>query len=331
MAAWKLILFQSHLLRHRRPELLDSHGQKVLDIDATMLVSFANKKEGASVGFNRKYKRHPCFQLSGCLMGKVFIDGKLFASPINPKEFFQKAVKWAIALGYRVQIVRADVAYLSSENMRFLLKRFLGYVLGAPARFTVVKEGILLFKQRARANHYSIIGIGKGVSAMDLGHVELQKGLFTRLVLLRKIYRRKSKRTGRWRVTTRFYAIATNLSLSVNKLCAFYHKRQTIESAFKELKYHYYIERLPVSHLKGNELFIICKILAMTLVKIFHFELLPKSLHSMMRTTLPRSVFQRGLKVENPLKVQVRSNTKYTWLLRRLIPKVLSMKQVANL
>jgi hypothetical protein len=82
-------------------------------------------------------------------MSKVFIDGKLFAGHINAKEFFQKSVKRAIALGYRVKIVRGDAAYLSYDNLRFLLKRGLGYVLGTSGRFKVVQEGIELFKQRA--------------------------------------------------------------------------------------------------------------------------------------------------------------------------------------
>jgi hypothetical protein len=68
----------------------------------------------------------------------------------NPKEFFQRAIKRTLALGYPIRILRGDAAYLSKDNVRFALKRNLGYALGASAQFKAVKEGIALFKQRAR-------------------------------------------------------------------------------------------------------------------------------------------------------------------------------------
>ncbi|MCP4113708.1 MAG: transposase, partial [Desulfobacteraceae bacterium] len=46
-------------------------------------------------------------------------------------------------------------------------------------------------------------------------------------------------------------------------------KRQCIEAGFRELKNHYHLERLPFKGLRANEFWIMCKIMAMTLFKIF--------------------------------------------------------------
>lgn len=326
MAAWKLLLFQAAVLRQRCPELLQRAGERVLDIDVTTIKSFASKKEGAEPGYNKKYKGRSCFQLSTSFMGKVFVDAKLFFGKTNPKSFFRKAIKRAMALGYCPRLVRADAAYLTLENLRFLWKLSLGYAIGAPASFSAVKQGKALFKTLARRKHYSIIPLAKGVSALDLGIVSLSPNLHTRLIILRKISRRKPRQTGKWKIHTSFYAIATNLDLSVPKLYAFYHQRACIESGVRELKDHYHVERLPVQHLKGNEFWIICKILAMTFVKLFQVEMLPKALQSLMRATLLRRIFQKGFRVDDSGKVHVLPQTAYTWHLRRLICKLEPMK-----
>jgi hypothetical protein len=48
--------------------------------------------------------------------------------------------------------------------------------------------------------------------------------------------------------------------------------------------------------------------------------MLPKSLHSLMRKTFLRRILRKGLHLEAG-KVQVRSETRYAWLLRRLLCK----------
>ncbi len=333
MLAWKLLLFQSRLIRQRCPQLLESGKQvlgRVLDIDVSTVISFASKREGAAPGFNRKYKGKPCFQLSASFIGKVFVDGKLFAGWCNPKNFFKRAVKRAIALGYGISVVRADSAYLTIANVLFLLNRALGFAIGAPGSFNVVKEGKALFKKLARRKHFSIIPLAKGVSGLDLGLLSLAPGVEIRLMVIRRITRYKHRKTGKWVTKTYYYAIATNLDLSPRKLYAFYHDRQRIENGFRELKHHYYLKRLPVANFKGNEFWIICKMFAMTLVKLFQHEMLPKALQSLRRKTLIRRVFAWGVFVERFQKAQVRLKRKYTWLLQRLFSKLERMKAALN-
>ena len=117
-----------------------------------------------------------------------------------------------------------------------------------------------------------------------------------------------------------------NLELSAVQLYRFYHKRQCIEAGFRELKNHYHLERLPFQGLKANEFQVISKITAMTLMKIFQAEMLPKSLHALLRKTLFRGIFQKGLYQDKSGKVQVRRRSKYTWHLRRLLCKTERMK-----
>ncbi len=205
MLSWKLLLLQARIIRQRCPELLDVGKRamgRVLDLDVTTVLSFASKREGAEPGFNRRYKGKPCFQRSASYIGKLFVDGKLFAGLCNPKDFFQRAVKRVIAMGYGIAIVRADSAYLTIANIIFLLNRSLGFAIGAPGTFNVVKEGKARFKSLARRKHCSIIPLAKGVSGLDLGLVSFAPGVDVRLVIVRRITRRKHRKTGQWVMKT---------------------------------------------------------------------------------------------------------------------------------
>jgi hypothetical protein len=318
MASWKIALIQASVIKIRCQRLLYSDGKMVADIDVTTLRSSSSEKEGAEAGYNKKNRGKPCFQLSATFIGKVFVDAKLFPGCANPKDFFQKAVKRAASLGFSVDIFRGDSAYMTLGNLLFLTKLSFGYAFGAPASFDAVKNGIRRFKELARRKSSAIIRIKKGIAVFDLGQVTLKNGVRTRIVIVRRISRKK--KGGKWHITTYYYGIASNLELSAKELYKFYHKRQCIEAAFRELKNHYNLERLPFRGLKANEFWIMCKIMAMTLFKIFQAEMLPKSLHSLMRKTFLRRILRKGLHLEAG-KVQVRSETRYAWLLRRLLCK----------
>jgi len=328
MASWKLTLIQASMIKIRCPHLLYSGGKMVADIDVTTLQSSSSEKEGAETGYNKKNKGKPCFQLSATFIGKFFVDAKLFPGCTNPKDFFQKAVKRALSLGFAIEIVRGDSAYMTLENLLFLIKLSLGYAIGAPGSFNVVKNGIKCFKELARESSSRIIHVTKGIAILDMGQVTLKNGVQTRLIIVRRISRKK--KDGKWQKRTYYYGIASNLELSAKKLYKFYHKRQCIEAGFRELKNHYNLERLPFHSLKANEFWIMCKIMAMTLFKIFQAEMLPKSLHSLLRNTFLRRIFQKGLHFGEFGKVQVRPKTKYTWLLRRLLCKIERMKLAMN-
>jgi hypothetical protein len=329
MAAWKLLLFQSFLVKNRCPRIITpSDGETVADIDVTTIQSSSSEKEGAESGYNKKAKGKNCFQLSATFIGKIFVDAKLFPGCSNPKDFFQKAVMRVISLGFAVAIVRADCAYMTLENLLFLTKLSLGYALGTPVTFKAVKEGIELFKKAARKNSSAIIRAAKGIAILDLGWITLSGGVRTRIIIVRRINRKRKK--GKWQINTYYYAIASNLPVSASELYAFYHKRQCIEAGFRELKQHYNLERLPFRSLKANEFWIICKIIAMTLFKIFQAETLSKVLRRFLRKTFLRKVLQNGLCSDESGKVQAVPKSRYTWHLRRLICKIERMNPAYN-
>jgi hypothetical protein len=332
MLGWKLLMFQAHLVRQRAPALLmsgkaltDRFG-RVLDIDVTTVLSFARKRAGAEPGFNRRYKGKPCFQLSASFIGSVFVDGKLFGGLTNPKDRFQQFVKRAIALGYRISTVRADSAYGTVANIVFLIARSLGFVLGMPGTFNAVKDGKARLKRLARRKHSSLVALSKGVTGLDCGWVMIAPGVSVRLVIVRRITRRKNRKTGKWQVKRYYYAIGTNLDLTPLQLYRFYHGRQRIEAGFREMKRHYAMERLPVSNFKGNEFSILCKIVARTLVKLFQYEMLPTKLRPLWYKTLLRRVFTRGLRVTQQFNVEICPKSKYTWVLQRMFGKLARMK-----
>lgn len=325
MPAWKLSLFQSSLVRNRCPRLLSSaDGEIVADFDVTVLQSASSRKEGAEAGYNKKAKGRPCFQLFATFIGKIFVDAKLFPGCCNPKDFFRKAVKRSLSMGFGIKIVRADSAFLTLENLLFLTGLSLGYAVGAPATFNVVKEGITLFKTLARKSSSRIIRIAEGIAVLDIGQVTLANGVHARLIIIRRISRKR--KNGRLRRNTYYYAVVSNLDLSAAELYAFYHKRQCIEAGFRDMKSHYNLERLPFRSLKANEFWIMCKITAMTLFKIFQAETLPNELRSLLRKTLLRRIFRKGLRRDESGKVQAVPKARYTWHLRRLLCKIERMK-----
>jgi hypothetical protein len=157
MLTWKILLFQAKLVCTQSPHLFEvSNGPPalgtVLDIDGHTITSSSSQKEGAERGFNKHAKGRPCFQLSASWIGRVFVDVKLFAGQRNPKYFFRKAVKRAKSLGLPFEIVRADAAYATLDNLLFLTQLCLRYALGMSANFAVVTAGIRSFHQLARKN-----------------------------------------------------------------------------------------------------------------------------------------------------------------------------------
>lgn len=327
MAAWKLFLFQAYLIKTCCPELLDGN---VLDIDVKTIQSASSKKDGAEIGFNKKSKGKACFQLAASFIGRLFVDIKLFPGNTNPKNFFEKAIKRVKSLGLPFEIVRADSAYLTIENLLSLTKLSLCYAIGSPATFSVVKTGIESFTKLARRNSSDIIFVAKGISILDMGMVMISPGIQTRIIIVRRISRKKNRKTGNWTVRTYYYGIASNLKLSPIKLYAFYHKRQCIEAGFRELNQHYHLERLPFRNLKANEFRIACKILTMTMFKMFQKKMLPKSLQHLLLKTFLRRILQKGLRATVAGEVEVGSKATNTWLLRRLIAKTERIKIALN-
>jgi hypothetical protein len=196
--------------------------------------------------------------------------------------------------------------------------------------FSVVSAGIRSFKQLARQKSSAIISVAKGISILDLDLVPLDKGVQTRVIIVRRISRRKNRTTGKWKIRTYYYAIASNLNLSPVKLYRFYHTRQCIEAGFKELINHYQVHRLPFQGLKANECWLGCNVLAMTLFKLFQGNNLPKILHALLLKTFLRRIVRRRIRVNRSGHVEVVPNTKYTWHLRRLLANTERIKIALN-
>jgi hypothetical protein len=183
----------------------------------------------------------------------------------------------------------------------------------------------------ARRKSNDIIFVSKGVSILDMGKVMITPGVESRIIIVRRISRKKNRRTGKWTVRTYFYGIASNLNLPPAKLYAFYHKRQNIEAGFKELSGHYHLERLHFRGLKANEFQIACKVLAMTFFKIFQKKFLPKTMQHMLLKTFLRSVLQKSLRLNAKTgKVEIRARASHAWLLRRLLAKTERMKTLIS-
>ena len=93
MVTWKILLFQAKLVKANCPRLLHSCKGEVLDIDGSTLKSCSSKKEGAEIGFNKKSKGKPCFQLSASFIGRIFVDLKFRTPDLGENKNSQKLLK----------------------------------------------------------------------------------------------------------------------------------------------------------------------------------------------------------------------------------------------
>ena len=327
MITWKFFLLQRRLVDQHASSLYDSKYGKVLDIDGLSLVSYSRNREGSDFGHSRKFKGRPLLQVSGSFIGKIFIDCKLFSGNTNTSTFFKKAVKRAFSLGYSFSIVRADALYGNSENLLFLEKLFLLYAIGISTTLKALKEGKTLFKKLARKKSSKIIHIKKGNSIMDLGLANIAKkgteSVFRRVILCRRIHRRK--KNGKWKVKTYFHAIVTNLDWTPRAVYRFYMQRQSIENGFKELRYHFNINKFcknGKTSLKANELWIASKMFAMTMYKIFTETMLSKRLRNKRIKTLLREFLENTISRVHKQKVVLCLRPKHLWHLKRMFTKL---------
>ncbi len=325
---WNIFRFQRRILQENGPELYMDGKLNTLHIDWTVLTSFSNKREGAQRGYNKRYKGKPCFNLLLPLLGKVFIDCKLCKGKSNPKKYFQKMIRRAIAMGHKFSAVCGDAAFGNVKNVLFLSKLSLHYALGASSQLGIVSEGIEAFKKLRHKGSSKIIAIKKGIHAFDFGFRYIgsigNKDVYTRVIICCRIHRRRNKK-GKLKVRYYYYSILTDFDWSMTKVLKYYRTRQNVENAIKELKYHYSLNRMPHRTLKANEFYIASKILAMSMVKLFQLKHLPKSLQSMRRKTLIRKVFASALLKVTPLRypkvpitVDVRRKSKYSWHFKRI-------------
>ncbi len=327
MITWKFFLLQRRLVDQHAPSLCDSKHGKVLDIDGLSLVSYSRKREGSDFGHSRKFKGRPLLQVSGSFIGKIFIDCKLFSGNTNTSTFFKKAVKRAFSLGYSFTIVRADALYGIAENLLFSEKLSLLYAIGISTSLKALKKGKKLFKKLAKKKSYKIIHIKKGNAIMDLGLVNVAKQytkpVLRRVILCRRIHRRK--KNGNWKIKTYFHAIVTNLDWTPRAVYRFYMQRQVIENGFKELRYHFNINKFcknGKTSLKANELWIASKMFAMTMYKIFAETILSKRLRNKRIRTLLRELFENTISRIQNQKVVLRRNPKHLWHLKRMFTKL---------
>ena len=335
MITWKLLLLQRYLVMQYCPQLLTDGPEKfhrisfskILDIDGHSFVSYSDKREGSLLGFHRRRKGKPTLQSSASFLGNIFIDFKLFRGDSNVCIFLQKAVKRVLSMGYRFSVVRADTIYGNAKNLRFLESLSLHYIMGINVSLIAIREGIAEFKKLARAKSGKIIHIAKGSAILDLGLVNVAKAglprMYRRVILCRRIHRRRKK--GKTKIKLYHYAIVTDLSLTPRQAFQLYHQRQKIENGFKELIYHYAFHKLASrgkTSLKANELWMVSKIFAMSMAKIFAWNVLPERYKKMRRSTLIRQLFANTLAYVGDRKVHLLSRPKRLWHLRRIFAKI---------
>ena len=121
-----------------------------------------------------------------------------------------------------------------------------------------------------------------------------------------------------------YYGIVTNITdMTPLKLFYFYQQRQKIENGFKELQYHYHFNNLCSNKsLKVNEMWMISKIFAMTMAKLFAENILPKSLRSLRLRTLIRHLFSNSISYIKSRKVHLAPRPKHLWHLKRIFTKL---------
>lgn len=129
----------------------------------------------------------------------------------------------------------------------------------------------------------------------------------------------------KWEIKLYHYAIVTDLDLTPRQAFRLYHQRQKIENGFKELIYHYAFQRLVSqgkTSLKANEFWMISKIFAMTMAKIFAWNALSERYKKMRRETLLRQLFANTIAAITDRKVHLLPKPKHLWHFQRILAKI---------
>lgn len=259
-----------------------------LDFDGSV-ISTSRHAEGSAVGFNRKKKGQRSYYPLFCTIAQT---GQVLARHHRPGNVHDSngAMAFILACIERVRAqlpgiqveVRMDSAFFSEEIVQALDKAGIEYTISVPfERLPELKQLIEQRQSWKRLNHHH---------ATFQCHWKPKSWKHThRFLFVRQ--RVKLQRKGPLQLELfvpqvegyEFKVIVTNKSLKPVALLGFHNGRGAQEGLFAELKSHSHLDYVPARTSLGNQLYLLCAILAHNLTRELQMRTDPPT-----RSTYPK-------------------------------------------
>lgn len=292
--------------------MIQAHGrfagivQCEADFDASDLTSSSHKREGAKPGRNKKQKGKDSYLISCGFAHHQVVATDLRRGNAHCSQVLDTLFAKALKTLRRIDLVRLDAGYISVNTLTWLLTQTISATSTATIKFLVAcngqAKGIQQAKAFARKHPERWVRYRQGsdeILLMNFEQVQLfdsyEEGV-VRLVLVKMNQRVKKCKQNkiRYHAKPRLYAIATNLrqGYGVRQIFKKYHRRQTIELMFRELKNSFAVKKLPSKKKYANYAYFLLCCLAYNASYYFKRDALPRAQQTCVMATVRQRVLE---------------------------------------
>jgi hypothetical protein len=249
----------------------------VIDIDMPTFSLESKLREGAVPGYNKIKRGKPCYQWTVAFCSVEAIANRLAEGNTVSLSTFAEMLEGVEQLfPSKLFMLRLDSGYLSAEVLNFISDKNLFIVCGCAYRYVMAQPENKTKKVVWRE-------YDENTWSFDLGGtqvIEKAKKQF-RVILVKKRQEKIKIKKAREYL---FYAIVTNFYIQQTPETVYneYHKRQSIENFFKEVKTPFHSTKMPSALFKGNEAYLCFEVIAYNCWVIFKktiYQLHGKDIH----------------------------------------------------
>jgi len=249
----------------------------VIDIDMTTFSLESKLREGAVPGYNKKNRGKPCYQWSVAFCAGEVIENRLAeGNTVSLTNFNEMLENIKNIFPSKPFILRLDSGYLSGDVLNQIADKNLFLICACAYNYVMAQP-------ENKCREIQWCEYNENTWLFDLGVtrvVEKAKGSF-RVILVKK---KQEKIKIKSAVEYIYYAIVTNFYVQQSPEIIYveYHKRQTIENFFKEVKNPFCSTKMPSSRFKGNEAYLYFEVIAYNCWIIFKktiYQLHGKNIH----------------------------------------------------
>jgi hypothetical protein len=249
----------------------------VIDVDMTTFSLESKLREGAVPGYNKKNRGKPCYQWSVAFCsGEVIANRLAEGNTVSLSYFMEMLENIEKLLPSKLYMMRLDSGYLSTEVLDYITDKNLFILCGC-------KYSYVMAQPENKFKQIEWYAYDENTWLFDLGVTKVvkeAKGDF-RVILVKKQQKKiKTKKV----IEYIQYALVTNFYIQQGPETIYneYHKRQTIENFFKEVKNPFHSTKMPSALFKGNEAYLYFEVIAYNCWKIFKktiYQLHGKDIH----------------------------------------------------
>ena len=236
----------------------------VVDIDMTTFSLESKLREGAVPGYNKIKRGKPCYQWSvafcaGEVIANILADG----NTVSLTTFTEMLENIKQVFPSKLFMLRLDSGYLSADVLNYITGNNLFILCGCAYNYVMAQPENKHKQVQWQAHNENTWLFDLGVTTV----VAKATGHFRVILVKKKQEMIKIKKANEYLL----YAIVTNFYIQQTPEAVYeeYHKRQTIENLFKEVKNPFHSTKMPSQRFRGNEAYLNLEVIAYNCWMIF--------------------------------------------------------------